>query len=90
MVKVGDDGSQSVVGHISRELSYLLSHLVWPFWGDISCEVKVNDSDYHFHKEAQDSMLHDSSCTCLWSRPLHDVMFVKIIKCSYYSRVATI
>ena len=39
MVKVEEDGSESVVGHISRELSRLLSHFL-AHGGDISCEVK--------------------------------------------------
>ena len=38
VIKVGEDGSRSVVGHIPRELSRLLSHFL-AHGGDISCEV---------------------------------------------------
>ena len=39
VVKVGEDGSRSIVGHIAREPSRLLSHFM-AHGGDISCEVK--------------------------------------------------
>ena len=39
VVKVGKDGSRSVVGHISRELSCLLSHFL-AHGEDVGCEVK--------------------------------------------------
>ena len=45
VVKVGDDGSQSVVDHIPRELSHLLSHIL-AHGGDISS--RLDESDHHF------------------------------------------
>ena len=39
VVKVGEDGSQCVVGHIPKELSHLLSHFL-AHGGDISCDFQ--------------------------------------------------